>query len=148
MQRSVRLVNTMQTSYINLQSLYIQLWLPGRSRLEDLIWLALLHQNHQQDILMSLQQPIISQNNGRQFSNSMIDKLFEKFKFKQYKSSMYNAAMNDIAEAFNKTLYNLLKKLSPSRRGIDKKGSVKHCGLIEPLITLLQGLHHIRLFTV
>ncbi|KAA0026038.1 protein NYNRIN-like [Cucumis melo var. makuwa] len=32
--------------------------------------------------------------NERQFSNSMIDKLCEKFKFKQYKLSMYNAAAN------------------------------------------------------
>ncbi|KAA0042180.1 uncharacterized protein E6C27_scaffold67G006740 [Cucumis melo var. makuwa] len=87
-------------------------------------------------------------NNGRQFSNSMIDKLCEKFKFKQYKSSVYNGAVNGLEEAFNKTLCNLLKKISPSRRGIDKKESVKHCGLIEPLIALLQGLHHIRLFTV
>ncbi|KAA0056789.1 uncharacterized protein E5676_scaffold701G00340 [Cucumis melo var. makuwa] len=34
--------------------------------------------------------------NGRQFSNIMIDKLCEKFKFKQYKSSMYNAAANGV----------------------------------------------------
>ncbi|KAA0051451.1 uncharacterized protein E6C27_scaffold55G002090 [Cucumis melo var. makuwa] len=55
--------------------------------------------------------------NGRQFSNSMIDKLCEKFKLKQYKSSMYNAAANDLAEAFNKTLCNLLKKIvSKSKR--------------------------------
>ncbi|KAA0062743.1 uncharacterized protein E5676_scaffold523G00240 [Cucumis melo var. makuwa] len=32
----------------------------------------------------------------------MIDKLSEKFKFKQYKSSMYNAIANGLAEAFNK----------------------------------------------
>ncbi|TYK02888.1 uncharacterized protein E5676_scaffold968G00270 [Cucumis melo var. makuwa] len=49
--------------------------------------------------------------NGRQFSNSMIDKLCEKFKFKQYKSSMYNAAANGLAEEFDKTLCNLLKKI-------------------------------------
>ncbi|KAA0061112.1 uncharacterized protein E6C27_scaffold348G00260 [Cucumis melo var. makuwa] len=49
--------------------------------------------------------------NGRQFSNGMIDKLCEKFKFKQYNSSMYNAAANGLAEAFNKTLCNLLKKI-------------------------------------
>ncbi|KAA0057706.1 uncharacterized protein E5676_scaffold970G00470 [Cucumis melo var. makuwa] len=55
--------------------------------------------------------------NVRQFSNSMIDKLCEKFKFKQYKSSMYNAAANGLAEAFNKTLRNLLKKIvSKSKR--------------------------------
>ncbi|KAA0048243.1 uncharacterized protein E5676_scaffold265G001580 [Cucumis melo var. makuwa] len=49
--------------------------------------------------------------NGRQFSNSMIGKLCEKFKFEQYKSSMYNAAVNGLAEAFNKPLCNLLKKI-------------------------------------
>ncbi|XP_050938633.1 uncharacterized protein LOC127148591 [Cucumis melo] len=55
--------------------------------------------------------------NGRQFSNSMIDKLCEKFKFKQYKASMYNAAANGLAEAFNKTLCSLLKKIvSKSKR--------------------------------
>ncbi|TYK23213.1 uncharacterized protein E5676_scaffold142G002450 [Cucumis melo var. makuwa] len=37
--------------------------------------------------------------------------------FKQYKSSMYNAAVNDLAEAFDKTLCNLLKKIiSKSKR--------------------------------
>ncbi|KAA0051627.1 protein NYNRIN-like [Cucumis melo var. makuwa] len=55
--------------------------------------------------------------NGRQFSNSMIDKLCEKLKFKQYKSSIHNAAPNGLAEAFNKTLCNLLKKIvSKSKR--------------------------------
>ena len=49
--------------------------------------------------------------NGRQFVNSLMDKLCEKFKFKQYKSSMYNATTNGLAEAFNKTLCNLLKKV-------------------------------------
>ncbi|TYK04466.1 protein NYNRIN-like [Cucumis melo var. makuwa] len=49
--------------------------------------------------------------NRRQFSNSTIDKLCEKFKFKQYKSSMYNAATNGLAKAFNKTLCNLVKKI-------------------------------------
>ncbi|XP_038887036.1 uncharacterized protein LOC120077205 [Benincasa hispida] len=49
--------------------------------------------------------------NGRQFFNSLIDMLCEKFKFKQYKSSMYNAAANGLVEAFNKTLCNLLKKI-------------------------------------
>ncbi|XP_038875068.1 uncharacterized protein LOC120067594 [Benincasa hispida] len=37
--------------------------------------------------------------------------LCEKFKFKQFKSSMYNAVVNGLAEAFNKTLCNLLKKI-------------------------------------
>ena len=49
--------------------------------------------------------------NGRKIFNSMIDKLCEKFKLKQYKSSMYNAAANGLAKAFNKILCNLLKKI-------------------------------------
>ncbi|XP_071920668.1 uncharacterized protein [Coffea arabica] len=40
-----------------------------------------------------------------------MNKLCEKFHFKQYKSSMYYAAANRVAEAFNKTLCNLLKKI-------------------------------------
>ncbi|KAK9666284.1 hypothetical protein RND81_14G174200 [Saponaria officinalis] len=35
----------------------------------------------------------------------------DKFKIKQYKSSMYNAPANGLAEAFNKTLCNLLSKI-------------------------------------
>ncbi|KAH6776184.1 hypothetical protein C2S52_013745 [Perilla frutescens var. hirtella] len=49
--------------------------------------------------------------NGKPFSNALINKLCEKFGFKQRKSSMYNAAANGLAEAFNKTLCNLLKKM-------------------------------------
>ncbi|XP_027154861.1 uncharacterized protein LOC113754810 [Coffea eugenioides] len=49
--------------------------------------------------------------NGKSFSNSLMDKLCEKFNLKQRKSSMYNAPANDLAEAFNKTLCNLLKKV-------------------------------------
>ena len=37
--------------------------------------------------------------------------LCEKFEFKQYNSSMYNALANGLAEAFNKTLGSLLKKV-------------------------------------
>ncbi|XP_038901254.1 uncharacterized protein LOC120088202 [Benincasa hispida] len=60
--------------------------------------------------------------NGRQFSNSLMDRLCEKFKFKQYKSSMYNVAANGLAEAFNKTLCNLLKKIvSKSKRDWQEK---------------------------
>ncbi|XP_038895763.1 protein NYNRIN-like [Benincasa hispida] len=62
--------------------------------------------------------------NGRQFSNSLMDRLCEKFKFKQYKSSIYNAAVNGLAEAFNKTLCNLLKKIvSKSKRDWQEKNS-------------------------
>ncbi|XP_012856977.1 PREDICTED: uncharacterized protein LOC105976240 [Erythranthe guttata] len=50
-------------------------------------------------------------NNGNPFCNGVIDKLCEKFGFKQRKSSMYNVAANGLAEAFNKTLCNLLKKV-------------------------------------
>ncbi|CAM8928971.1 unnamed protein product [Rhodiola kirilowii] len=49
--------------------------------------------------------------NGKQFSNKLMTNLCKKFKFKQYKSSMYNAPANGLAEAFNKTLCNLLRKV-------------------------------------
>ncbi|KAM2959948.1 hypothetical protein FF1_029703 [Malus domestica] len=49
--------------------------------------------------------------NGKQFSNRLVDELCEKYKFKQHKSSMYHAPANGLAEAFNKTLCNLLKKV-------------------------------------
>ena len=50
-------------------------------------------------------------NNGRQFAKTLIDKLYEKFNFKQYKSSMYNVTTNELAMTFNKTLCNLLKQV-------------------------------------
>ncbi|KAL0533123.1 hypothetical protein IC582_030338 [Cucumis melo] len=60
--------------------------------------------------------------NGRQFPNTLMDKLCEKFNFKQYKSSMYNAAANGLAEAFNKTLCSLLKKVvSKTKRDWQEK---------------------------
>ena len=37
--------------------------------------------------------------------------LCERFDFKQHNSSMYNAPVNGLVEAFNKTLCNLLKKI-------------------------------------
>ncbi|CAL8084296.1 unnamed protein product [Prunus armeniaca] len=49
--------------------------------------------------------------NGKPFSNWLTDKLCENFGFKQRNSSMYNAPANGLAEAFNKTLCNLLKKV-------------------------------------
>ena len=42
--------------------------------------------------------------------------LYEKFEFKQYNSSMYNAAANGLTEAFNKTLGSLLKKVVSKRK--------------------------------
>ncbi|CAL2256246.1 unnamed protein product [Prunus armeniaca] len=49
--------------------------------------------------------------NGKPFSNQLMDKLCEDFGFKQRNSSMYNASANSLAEAFNKTLCNMLKKV-------------------------------------
>ncbi|XP_034197970.1 uncharacterized protein LOC117613470 [Prunus dulcis] len=49
--------------------------------------------------------------NGKPFSNRLMDKLCEDFGFKQRNSSMYNAPANGLAEAFNKTLCSLLKKV-------------------------------------
>ncbi|KAL0358197.1 UNVERIFIED_CONTAM: hypothetical protein Scaly_1505400 [Sesamum calycinum] len=55
--------------------------------------------------------------NGRPFYNKSMDKLCEQFGFKQHNSSMYNVAANGLAEAFNKTLCNLLKNVvSKSKR--------------------------------
>ncbi|KAL0295962.1 UNVERIFIED_CONTAM: hypothetical protein Sradi_6648300 [Sesamum radiatum] len=49
--------------------------------------------------------------NGKPFCNSLIDKLRQKFDFRQRNSSMYYTAANGLAEAFNKILCNLLKKV-------------------------------------
>ncbi|KAL0300031.1 UNVERIFIED_CONTAM: hypothetical protein Sangu_3143800 [Sesamum angustifolium] len=49
--------------------------------------------------------------NEKPFCNSLIDKLRQKFGFKQRNSSMYYAVANGLAEAFNKTLCNILKKV-------------------------------------
>ncbi|KAL0311201.1 UNVERIFIED_CONTAM: hypothetical protein Sangu_2414800 [Sesamum angustifolium] len=48
---------------------------------------------------------------GKPFCNSLIDKISQNFSFKQRNSSMYYAAANGLAEVFNKTLCNLLKKV-------------------------------------
>ncbi|XP_049405316.1 uncharacterized protein LOC125868805 [Solanum stenotomum] len=49
--------------------------------------------------------------NGKPFDNKLMNKICDLFNFKQRKSSMYHAAANGLAEAFNKTLCNLLKKV-------------------------------------
>ena len=49
--------------------------------------------------------------NGKEFYNKSMDKLCNDFGFKQDNSSMYNAPANGLAEAFNKTLWNLPKKV-------------------------------------
>nr|XP_004253471.1 uncharacterized protein LOC101253576 [Solanum lycopersicum] len=55
--------------------------------------------------------------NGKPFDNKLMNKICDLFDFKQHKSSMYHAAANGLAEAFNKTLCNLLKKVvSKSKR--------------------------------
>ncbi|XP_049371895.1 uncharacterized protein LOC125836723 [Solanum verrucosum] len=56
-------------------------------------------------------------NNGKPFDNKLMNKICDLFGFKQRKFSMYHAAANGLAEAFNKTLCNLLKKVvSKSKR--------------------------------
>ena len=49
--------------------------------------------------------------NDKPFYNRLMTKLCEKFEFKQYNPSMYNAPTNGLAEEFNKTLGSLLKKV-------------------------------------
>ena len=49
--------------------------------------------------------------NGKPFYNKLMNSLYERFGFKHHNSSMYNAPANGLIEAFNKTLYNLLKKI-------------------------------------
>nr|XP_009773112.1 PREDICTED: uncharacterized protein LOC104223381 [Nicotiana sylvestris] len=55
--------------------------------------------------------------NGKPFDNKLMNKICDLFGFKQCNSSMYYAAANGLAEAFNKMLCNLLKKaVSKSKR--------------------------------
>ncbi|XP_031127436.1 uncharacterized protein LOC116029524 [Ipomoea triloba] len=49
--------------------------------------------------------------NGKPFDNKLMDKICKLFVFQQRNSSAYYAAANGLAEAFNKTLCNLLKKV-------------------------------------
>ncbi|KAF7139133.1 hypothetical protein RHSIM_Rhsim07G0168500 [Rhododendron simsii] len=49
--------------------------------------------------------------NGKSFYNSVITRLCQKFGFKQHASTMYNPPANGLAEAFNKTLGSLWKKV-------------------------------------
>ncbi|XP_057481975.1 uncharacterized protein LOC130768885 [Actinidia eriantha] len=69
--------------------------------------------------------------NGKPFYNSLMNKFCEKFGFKQRNSSMYNAPANGLAEAFNKTLGNLLKKVEPSQKEIGTRELEKLFGRIE-----------------
>ncbi|XP_049378170.1 uncharacterized protein LOC125842940 [Solanum stenotomum] len=56
-------------------------------------------------------QRCIVTDNGTPFNNKLMSSLCEKCNFKQHKPSMYNARASGLAEAFNKTLGNLLKKV-------------------------------------
>lgn len=61
----------------------------------------------------------ITTENFKPFFNKLMSNLCQKFKFKRYKSSMYNANANGLTEAFNNTLCNLLKKVvSKSKRNL------------------------------
>lgn len=53
----------------------------------------------------------ITTNNGEPLRNKLEKLLCEKLKFKEFFSSMYYALANGLAKAFNKKLYNLLKKV-------------------------------------
>ncbi|KAL0361659.1 UNVERIFIED_CONTAM: hypothetical protein Sradi_3850400 [Sesamum radiatum] len=60
--------------------------------------------------------------NGKPLCNSLIDKLCQKFGFKQRNSAMYYAVANGLVEAFNKTLCSLLKKVvTKSKRDWHKR---------------------------
>ena len=50
-------------------------------------------------------------NNGNPFVNMLVIDFCRKFKFAQHKSLMYNGPTNGLAEAFNKTICNLLRKV-------------------------------------
>ncbi|XP_060211936.1 uncharacterized protein LOC132639508 [Lycium barbarum] len=56
----------------------------------------------------------IIEDNGKPFDNKLMNEICDLFGFKQRKSSMYHAAANGLAEAFNKTMCNLLKKIPRS----------------------------------
>ncbi|XP_059629599.1 zinc finger BED domain-containing protein RICESLEEPER 2-like [Cornus florida] len=68
--------------------------------------------------------------NGKNFKDSWVTDLYEKFGFKQPKSSMYNAPANGLAEAFNKNLCELLKKMDSAMR-LDESGSEDDLDLID-----------------
>jgi IS30 family transposase len=53
----------------------------------------------------------IISDNGTSFKNKQLEKLFSKFKIKHHFSTAYNPSTNGQAEAFNKVLCKLLKKV-------------------------------------
>jgi len=59
---------------------------------------------------------------GSKKGECLLTSLCEKFKFAHKKSSMYNASANGTADAFNKILCNLLKKVvAKSKRDWQEK---------------------------
>ncbi|KAL0345824.1 UNVERIFIED_CONTAM: hypothetical protein Sradi_4413700 [Sesamum radiatum] len=77
--------------------------------------------------------------------NSLIDKLCQKFGFKQRNSSMYYAAANGLAEAFNKTLCSPLKKVvAKSKRDWHERTGKKLHGLNATQIMLKKKGHAIQ----
>ncbi|KAG9444917.1 hypothetical protein H6P81_016257 [Aristolochia fimbriata] len=60
--------------------------------------------------------------NGTPFRNKVMDRFCKKFRIQQRMSSVYNPADNGLAEAFNKTLYKILKKtVGTHKRSWDEK---------------------------
>ncbi|XP_050290401.1 uncharacterized protein LOC126728651 [Quercus robur] len=60
--------------------------------------------------------------NSKPFYNRLMMELCKKFGFKKYNSFMYNVPANGLAEAFNKTLGSLLKKVvSKTKRDWNKR---------------------------
>ncbi|XP_059310563.1 uncharacterized protein LOC132061903 [Lycium ferocissimum] len=72
--------------------------------------------------------------NGKPFDNKLMNKICDLFGFKQRKSSTYHAVANGLAEAFNKTLCNLLKKV------VSKSKRDWHERMEEALLAIQQGL--------
>ncbi|XP_012857035.1 PREDICTED: uncharacterized protein LOC105976307 [Erythranthe guttata] len=124
MQGDVRLVNYTRTSYTNLRRPYILQSPHGHliptnyfSKWAEAVSLKKVKKETVVEFIRShlifrhgIPRYIIT-DNGKPFYNKLMDKLCVQFGFKQHNSSMYNAAANGLAEAFNKTLCNLLKKV-------------------------------------
>ena len=64
--------------------------------------------------------------NGKEFYNKVMNKLYEKFGFQQYNSSMYTTHANGLLVTFNKTLCNHLKKVINKWKRIGIKELGKH----------------------
>ena len=69
----------------------------------------------------------IIMDNGQPFRSDALNKLFAKYKIKNNHSSRYHALANGLAEAFNKTLCKIFKKM------VDKNKKAWHEKLQEAL---------------